>query len=119
MPHTETGKTNSRRRTGNLVKAWRRCVSRCRHAVVHVSPEFARAGGAACWREGGRSDLHEQPYGEPSPDDGDVLSANEIALQTPDGRSGVPFRYLRDQDTDHSSWARPERRACSGTPAKR
>ena len=43
-----------------------------------------------------RSDLHEQPHGEPSPDDGDVLSANQIALQSPDGRAGVPFRYLRD-----------------------
>ncbi len=33
---------------------------------------------------------------EPSPDDGDVLSTNQIALQSPDGRAGVSFRYLRD-----------------------
>ncbi len=67
----------------------------------------------------GRSHLHEQPDGESAPDDGDILSANEIALQNPDGRSGFPFRHLRDQNTDRSSWTRSEGCAHSRATAQR
>ena len=54
-------------------------------------------------REAQRSRLHEQPDGEPPPADGDVLSPDESASQDPDGRSGLPFRHLRDQVADRAS----------------
>src|SRR6266567_2126101 len=73
-------------------------------AVVFVSRNVARTDGAAHRRKAGRSDLHEQPDGQPAPDDGDILSADEISLQNFNGRSGVSFRHLRDQNTDRSSW---------------
>ena len=46
--------------------------------MVLISRDAARADGATRRRKTERSHLHEQPDGEPSPDDGHVLSANEI-----------------------------------------
>ena len=88
-------------------------------ALVFLSRDGARTGGAARRREAERSRLHEQPDGEPAPDDGDVLSPDEVALQDPDGGAGVPFRHLRDQIADRSSRVRSERGADSRAAARR
>ncbi len=84
--------------------------------MVLVSRSSARAGSAARWCEATRSHLHEQPYGEPSLDDGDFLPADEIALQNFNGRAGISFRHLRHQDSDRASWARSESGAHSCEP---
>jgi hypothetical protein len=59
-----------RRGIGQLGGAWSRRASRDGNTVVFVSRGAARTDSAARRREATRSDLHEQPHGEPSPDDG-------------------------------------------------
>src|SRR5207244_7039276 len=94
-----------RRLTPNraLREPWRGRTPQDENAVVLVSRAVARARGATRWRAADRSHLYEQPHGELAPDYGHILSPNEITFQNPDGRSGVSFRHLCDQNTDNSS----------------
>ena len=50
-------------------------------AVVHVSRDRARTGRTPGRGATGRSDLHEQPHGEPSPDDGHLLPADKTRFK--------------------------------------
>src|SRR5947208_6338414 len=100
-PDAEIGESSRRGGIKQLGKAWGGRSSRRGNAVVFVSRSIARNDGAPRWRKTNRSDLHEQPHGESSPDDGDILSADKITLQDPNGRTGFSFRHVRHQNANH------------------
>src|SRR5438874_5722639 len=118
-PDAEIGESSRRGGIEQLGKAWRGRSSRGGHAVVFLSRGAERTDGASHWHEAKRSHLHEQPDGESSPNDGHILSADQIALQDLDGRTGFSFRHLRDQNTDRAPWARCEGYAHSRASAQR
>src|SRR5438874_6090391 len=117
-PDAEIGESSRRGGIEQLGKAWRGRSSRGGHAVVFLSRGAERTDGASHWRKTGRSDLHEQSHGESSHDDGHVLSADQIALQDLDGRTGVSFRHVRDQNANRASRARSQRYAYSRATAQ-
>src|SRR5205814_7862147 len=82
----ESGPGNCRSGTGRLGETRRRRAPRREDAMVFVPRDVARTDRAHGRRKTSRSDLHEQPDGESSPDDGDVLLADEIKIQNLNGK---------------------------------
>src|SRR5205085_4736507 len=113
----EVGEANRRARTARLGNTRCKRAPRRENAVVFLPRNCACLISAPRRRQAKRGHLHEQPDGESSSDDGDVLPSDQIAFQNPDGGSGIPFGYLRHQNADRSSWIEPEGQSVAGESA--